>query len=75
MIHPGMVSGTEFSNVRFHGDDGRAAKVYEGTEPLVPEDVAETVFWLATLPPRFNVNSIEIMPVDQSFAGLAVSRR
>ena len=75
VVHPGMVAGTEFSPVRFHGDEARAAKVYEGADPLVPEDVAETVFWVATLPPRFNVNSIEIMPVDQSFAGLAVSRR
>jgi 3-hydroxy acid dehydrogenase/malonic semialdehyde reductase len=75
VVHPGMVAGTEFSPVRFHGDEARAAKVYEGTQPLVPDDVAETVFWVATLPPRFNVNSIEIMPVDQSFAGLAVSRR
>jgi len=75
VVHPGMVAGTEFSPVRFHGDEARAAKVYEGAEPLVPEDVADTVFWVATLPPRFNVNSIEIMPVDQSFAGLAVSRR
>jgi 3-hydroxy acid dehydrogenase/malonic semialdehyde reductase len=75
VVDPGMVAGTEFSPVRFHGDEGRAAKVYEGAEPLVPEDVAETVFWVATLPPRVNVNSIELMPVGQAFAGLSVSRR
>ena len=69
-----MVGGTEFSSVRFHGDDARAAKVYEGAEPLLPEDVAETVFWVATLPARVNINSIELMPVGQAFAGLSVSR-
>ena len=74
VIDPGMVAGTEFSNVRFHGDDARAAKVYEKTEPLRPEDVAEAVHWVATLPPRVNVNSIELMPVGQAFAGLSVSR-
>ncbi|HZL18004.1 MAG TPA: SDR family NAD(P)-dependent oxidoreductase [Polyangia bacterium] len=75
VVHPGMAGGTEFSNVRFHGDDTRAAKVYDGAEPLQPEDVAETVFWVATLPARVNINSIELMPVRQSFAGLSVSRR
>jgi 3-hydroxy acid dehydrogenase / malonic semialdehyde reductase len=74
VVDPGMVGGTEFSNVRFYGDDGRAARVYEGTEPLLADDVAETVHWLTTLPARVNVNSIELMPVGQSFAGLAVWR-
>ena len=74
VVHPGMVAGTEFSNVRFHGDDARAAQVYAGADPLTPEDVAETVFWVATLPERVNVNVIELMPVGQSFAGLSVSR-
>ncbi len=75
VIHPGMVAGTEFSNVRFHGDDRRAAEVYAKTEPLQPDDVAETVHWAATLPAHVNVNSLELMPVAQSFAGLSVSRR
>jgi len=75
VIDPGMVAGTEFSSVRFHGDDARAAQVYEGADPLTPEDVAETVWWVATLPARVNVNAIELMPVSQSFAGLAVARR
>jgi 3-hydroxy acid dehydrogenase/malonic semialdehyde reductase len=74
VIDPGMVTGTEFSNVRFHGDDGRAAQVYAGTEPLQPDDVAETVHWVATLPPRVNINAIELMPVAQAYAGLSVSR-
>jgi len=74
-VHPGMLAGTEFSNVRFHGDDARAAQVYEGADPLTPADVAETVFWIATLPERMNINVIELMPVSQSFAGFSVSRR
>ena len=75
VVEPGMAAGTEFSNVRFHGDDARAAQVYEGADPLTAEDVADTVFWVATLPERVNVNLIELMPVAQSFAGLSVSRR
>ena len=75
VVDPGMAAGTEFSNVRFHGDDARAAQVYEGADPLTPEDVAETVAWVATLPARVNVNAVELMPVSQSFAGLAVARR
>ncbi len=75
VVDPGMVGGTEFSSIRFHGDDTRAAKVYEGAEPLLPEDVAETIYWVATLPARVNINAIELMPVGQAFAGLAVSRK
>jgi 3-hydroxy acid dehydrogenase/malonic semialdehyde reductase len=75
VVHPGMVGGTEFSNVRFHGDDARAATVYADAEPLQADDVAETVFWVATLPARVNINSVELMPVGQSFAGLSVARR
>ena len=75
VVDPGMVAGTEFSSIRFHGDDTRAAKVYEGAEPLLAEDVAETVHWVATLPPRVNINAIELMPVGQAFAGLATSRK
>ena len=75
VVEPGMVAGTEFSNVRFHGDDARAAQVYEGADPLTAEDVADTVFWVATLPERVNVNLVELMPVGQSFAGLSVNQR
>ena len=75
VIHPGMAAGTEFSNVRFHGDDARAAKVYEGTDPLRPEDIAETVHSVATLPAHVNINTMELMPVAQAYAGLAVARR
>ncbi len=74
-VEPGLCSGTEFSNVRFHGDDAKAAKVYENVEAMTPDDIAETVHWVATLPARVNVNTISLMPVQQSFAGLSVHRR
>jgi 3-hydroxy acid dehydrogenase/malonic semialdehyde reductase len=74
-IEPGLVGGSEFSTVRFGGDAGRAAKVYEGADPLTPDDVAEAVHWVATLPARVNINTVEMMPVSQSFAPLAIARR
>jgi 3-hydroxy acid dehydrogenase/malonic semialdehyde reductase len=74
-IEPGLVGGSEFSVVRFGGDAARAAGIYEGTDPLVPEDVAEAVFWVATLPPRVNINTLELMPVCQSFGRLAVDKK
>lgn len=73
-IEPGLVGGTEFSNVRFRGDDDRAAKLYEGADALTPDDVAESVFWVANLPARVNVNALELMPVSQSFGPLPVHR-
>jgi len=72
-LAPGM-SESEFSNVRFKGDDAAAANVYRGTEPLRPEDIADIVFYLASLSPHVNINSLEVMPVDQSWGPLAVSR-
>ncbi len=73
-IEPGLVGGTEFSEVRFHGDRDRAATVYAGANPLTADDVADVVGWVASLPPRVNINTIELMPTDQSFAGLQVRR-
>ncbi len=72
-IEPGLVGGTEFSNVRF-GDDARAAAVYEGAEPLTPEDVADAVEWVATRPARVNINTLQLMPVGQSFGPLRVKK-
>ena len=72
-IEPGLVGGTEFSVVRF-GDAQKAAKLYEGADALTPEDIAEAVHWVATLPARVNINSIEMMPVTQAFGPLAVHR-
>lgn len=73
-IQPGLVGGTEFSNVRFYGDADRAAKLYEGADALTPEDIAEAIYWVATLPPRVNINAIEMMPVTQASGPLAVHR-
>lgn len=72
-VEPGQVE-TQFSTVRFKGDTERAGKVYAGANSLTADDVAEGVFWAATLPPHFNVNRLEIMPTTQSFAGLSVER-
>lgn len=71
-IEPGLVGGTEFSNVRFKGDDARAAGIYEGADALTPEDIAETVHWAATRPARVNINVLQVMPVTQSFGPLRV---
>lgn len=66
-INPGMVE-TEFSIVRFDGDEERAKKVYNGMQPLKPEDIAETVFWAANRPAHVNINDIIIMPTVQASA-------
>ncbi|KNC11808.1 bifunctional NADP-dependent 3-hydroxy acid dehydrogenase/3-hydroxypropionate dehydrogenase YdfG [Pantoea sp. BIGb0393] len=73
-IEPGLVGGTEFSNVRFKGDDGKAEQVYEGTTALTAEDVTEAVYWVTTLPKHVNINTLEIMPVTQTTAGLKVHK-
>jgi 3-hydroxy acid dehydrogenase/malonic semialdehyde reductase len=73
-VEPGMVGGTEFSQVRFSGDEDRAKSVYAGANALTPDDIAETVHWVATLPPRVNINTIELMPVNQAFGPLAIHR-
>lgn len=73
-IEPGLVGGTEFSNVRFRGDDTKAAGIYAGAEPLTPEDVAESVHWVATLPARVNINTLQMMPVCQAFGPLRVHK-
>lgn len=73
-VEPGLVGGTEFSKIRFGGDAGMADAVYAGTEPLTPEDVAETVYWVTTLPARVNINSIQLMPVCQAFGPLTIKR-
>jgi len=73
-IEPGMVE-TEFSKVRFKGDATKAKKVYAGMKPLTAEDIAETVLWCITRPWHVNINSVEIMPVEQAFSGFAVNRK
>ncbi len=73
-IEPGLCGGTEFSTVRFKGDQAKAASVYKNTQPLLPNDIAEIVFWIAMQPKHININRIELMPVSQSFSALAVTR-
>lgn len=72
-IAPGLVGGTEFSNVRLK-DDAAAAKVYEGTEPLTADDIAEAAYWIATLPRHVNINYVEMMPACQAFNGMNIKR-
>jgi 3-hydroxy acid dehydrogenase/malonic semialdehyde reductase len=72
-IEPGMAD-TEFSAVRFSGDTAKADAVYDGMQPLTADDIAESVYWAATLPPHVNVNTIELMPVAQSLAPFQVAR-
>ncbi|RKH10510.1 SDR family NAD(P)-dependent oxidoreductase [Corallococcus sp. CA053C] len=74
-IEPGIVGGTEFSNVRFRGDDARAAALYANMQPLTPEDIADTVHWVASRPAHVNINVISMMPVAQSFGPLPVKRQ
>ena len=71
-VEPGLCGGTEFSNVRFKGDDDKVAKVYENVQYVKPEDIADIVLWLNQQPPHVNINRIEVMPVAQSFAPLTV---
>jgi len=68
-VDPGMVE-TEFSVVRFHGDEGRAKNVYRNMTPLTPDDIAETIVWVATRPPHVCIDEIIIKPTDQASATL-----
>jgi 3-hydroxy acid dehydrogenase / malonic semialdehyde reductase len=72
-IEPGLAE-TEFSLVRFKGDNEQAGKVYQGTEPLSAEDIAESIAWCATQPAHVNINRLEIMPTCQAFGPLAVHK-
>jgi len=72
-IEPGLAE-SEFSVVRFGGDKDKAAKVYEGTAPLTPADIAEIVLWTVERPAHVNINCVEVMPTCQSWGSLAVSR-
>lgn len=72
-IEPGMAE-TEFSIVRFKGDQEKAKKVYENVKPLTAEDIAECVFWAVNLPAHVNVSRIEVMPTCQAAGGLMVSK-
>ena len=73
-VEPGMAE-TEFSLVRFKGDEAKAAKVYAGADALTADDVADVVHWAATLPDRVNVNVVEVMPTCQAWGPFAVHRK
>jgi 3-hydroxy acid dehydrogenase/malonic semialdehyde reductase len=73
-IEPGMSGGTEFSTVRFQGDDIKARAVYADMQPLTADDIAESVHWATMLPAHDNINTIELKPVAQSFAAFQVDR-
>ncbi|MFL6731692.1 MAG: SDR family NAD(P)-dependent oxidoreductase [Sphingomicrobium sp.] len=72
-IEPGMAE-TEFTIVRTGGDKEASDKLYAGMDPMTAEDLADLFWWLANLPPHLNINTIELMPVSQSWGGFSVHR-
>ena len=72
-IEPGMAE-TEFTVVRTGGDQAASDALYANVDPLTAEDHAQLFWWLANLPPHININALELMPVNQSWAGFAVHR-
>ena len=72
-VEPGMAE-TEFTIVRTGGDKEASDKLYAGMNPMTAEDHADLFWWLANLPPHLNINTVELMPVSQSFAGFTISR-
>ncbi|MGD9973908.1 MAG: SDR family oxidoreductase [Desulfatirhabdiaceae bacterium] len=73
-IEPGLAQ-TEFSAVRFKGDIQKANSVYDGCQPLMPGDIADMIFWVASLPKHVNINRLEVMPVCQAWGPLAIHRQ
>ena len=73
-IEPGMVE-TEFTLVRTGGDQATSDALYANMDPMTADDIAETIWWVATLPAHLNVNALELMPVSQSWGGFAVTRK
>jgi serine 3-dehydrogenase len=72
-VEPGMAQ-TEFTLVRTSGNQEASDKLYEGADPMTAENIADTLFWIATLPPHMNINRIELMPVNQSFSPFQIYR-
>lgn len=64
-VDPGMVE-TDFSKVRFRGDEERAAKVYQNITPLQPEDIADTIVWAASRPAHVNIHTVVMTTIDQA---------
>ena len=73
-VEPGMAE-TEFTIVRTGGDKEASDKLYAGMNPMTSEDLADLFWWLANLPPHLNINTVELMPVSQSFGGFTVTRQ
>jgi serine 3-dehydrogenase (NADP+) len=73
-IEPGMVE-TEFTLVRTGGDQAASEALYADMDPMTADDIANTIHWVATLPRHLNINTLELMPVSQSWAGFAVTRK
>ncbi len=72
-LEPGLAE-TEFTLVRTGGDQAASDTLYEGAHPITDDDIADILYWIATLPPHLNVNRLELMPVSQSFAGFQIAR-
>jgi serine 3-dehydrogenase (NADP+) len=72
-VEPGMAE-TEFTIVRTGGDKEASDKLYAGMNPMTSEDLADLFWWLANLSPHLNINTVELMPVSQSFAGFTITR-
>lgn len=73
-LEPGAIAGTEFSNVRYHGDDKKADKVYEGFKNMTGDDIGDILLWLIESPAHINVNRLEVMPVAQTYNGLKIAK-
>ena len=74
-LEPGNVAGTEFSNVRYHGDDDKAAQVYDGFKTMTGNDIGDILLWLIESPAHINVNRLEVMPVAQTYNGLTIAKQ
>jgi 3-hydroxy acid dehydrogenase / malonic semialdehyde reductase len=73
-IEPGLTEGTEFSKIRFRGDEAHAAQAYQGTKALHADDIAEVIYFCTTVAKHININAIELMPVAQASSPLAIHR-
>ncbi len=73
-VEPGLCGDTDFSFVRFKGNQKRVMSLYENVDYVKPEDIANIVLWLNQQPPHVNINSVEVMPTAQTFSALSVSR-
>ena len=73
-LAPGFSNGSEFWEVRLHGNTEAAAKIHTGTAPLTPQDIASAAYWVATLPAHVNINILEMMPTCQGYGPLNIKR-